>query len=86
MKGYIRTGNKPSIPVREEGGSKLHQQAQDAALRPLLRPPLPRRGDLERATTCLQGAGRERRRMEASLLQALGGRRCEAGLGHRCHL
>ncbi|KAK6147885.1 hypothetical protein DH2020_018797 [Rehmannia glutinosa] len=58
---YEQCRDKPSVQVRKEGRCQLHQQAENAALRPLLRVALPGRGDLQRAEKGFQGAWRERR-------------------------
>lgn len=79
------TGDKPGVQVRKERRSELHQQAQDAALRPLLRPALPRRGGVRRPEASFQGEGRERRGLEAGLLRASRGHRCTTRVGHRRH-
>lgn len=76
------TGDKPSVQVRKEGRRHLHQQTQNATLRPLLRTALPRRGDIECAEEGIQGERRERRGLEASMLQAFGGRSSKTGMGH----
>lgn len=70
MHVWVDAGDEPGVPVREEGRGELHQQAQDAALRALLRAALPGRGGVGRAAARLQGPRRERGGVEAGLLRA----------------
>lgn len=83
----VSVGDERGVQVREEGRGEPHKQAEDEALRALLRAALPRRGGLQRAPTRLQGARRERGRVETRVLRAAGGDRGASGrVGHRLHL
>jgi hypothetical protein len=61
----VAAGDEPGVPVRQEVRGEVHQQAQDAALRALLRAALPGRGVVQRAAPGVQGPRRERRRRQA---------------------
>ena len=82
----LSAGDKPGVQVRQEGRCKLHQQAENATLRALLRVALPRRGGIKRSEEGFQGERRERRCVEASVLQAISGHSSASRLGYRCHI